>query len=195
MSDVRFPSLPPTSADLGVLLGAAFETDPFYAWLFPTAETRLSGLTEYFTEKLEYSLASGRDVLISPSGNTVLVAYPRPAAPAPEHATASRDIIARYAPPGHLERVLEVFAALPDPAEAHVYLDVIATAPAARGGGEGSALLRRWLQRVGSARVLLDSSSTANLPFYERLGFRALPKLVLPHGAGTMTPMERLPER
>lgn len=60
------------------------------------------------------------------------------------------------------------------PAEAHWYLKVIGTDPRARGTGAGKALLNHRLAEADryGAPAYLESSAEANLPFYERFGFR-----------------------
>ncbi len=64
----------------------------------------------------------------------------------------------------------------------HWYLPFLAVAPEHQGRGAGSILMRYALDRVISADLpcYLDTADARNLPFYERLGFRAVRTGVVP---------------
>ena len=70
------------------------------------------------------------------------------------------------------------------PPEPHWYLAVLGTDPRHQGRGVGSALLAPILARCDADRVpaYLESSKRANVPFYERHGFRVLGELAIAGG-------------
>ncbi len=86
-------------------------------------------------------------------------------------------------------------SALQHPKEAHWYLGVLGTRPAAQGKGIGSALLAPVLDRCDEAGIpaYLESSKHANLAFYGRHGFEVTGEIELPFGGPTVWPMWRNP--
>ena len=78
--------------------------------------------------------------------------------------------------------------------EPHWYLAILGTEPAAQGQGIGSALLAPVLRQCDEMRVIayLESSKEANIPFYERHGFRVLAELEVVRGP-KLWPMSREP--
>lgn len=82
------------------------------------------------------------------------------------------------------------------PAEPHWYLPFVGIDPLHQGRGLGALLLRRVLQRCDAEQVpaYLESTNVRNVPFYERLGFRAVGRIQ----AGTspvIVPMLREPNQ
>ncbi len=83
-----------------------------------------------------------------------------------------------------------------EPPRPHVYLSMIAVHPRARGAGAGQALLQPMIQHADTEGLpcFLECSNPAALPFYERLGFRALAEVEFAPGTGVfVTPMLRAP--
>ena len=70
------------------------------------------------------------------------------------------------------------------PREPHWYLGVLGTDPLHQGKGLGTAVMAPVLQRCDSNGVgaYLESSKEANVPFYERHGFRVTRELTVPGG-------------
>lgn len=70
------------------------------------------------------------------------------------------------------------------PTEPHWYLAVLGTLTAAQGKGVGSSVLQPVLERCDREGVpaYLESSKAANVPFYERHGFRVTGKIEIPDG-------------
>ncbi len=66
----------------------------------------------------------------------------------------------------------------------HWHLAVVGTEPEAQGTGKGSAVLQPVLDHCDRAgeSAYLESSKEANVPFYERHGFRVTERLDLPKG-------------
>lgn len=75
------------------------------------------------------------------------------------------------------------------PTEPHWYLAFLGTVPAEQGRGLASDLLAERLahcDRIGAA-AYLEASRPANVPFYERVGFRPVETFVLPDGPPVTT--------
>lgn len=54
------------------------------------------------------------------------------------------------------------------------YLEVIAVSPDAQGRGLGGILMQWMLQRIAGAPCILECTDEANVPFYEKYGFRVV---------------------
>jgi GNAT superfamily N-acetyltransferase len=78
----------------------------------------------------------------------------------------------------------------------HWHLAVLGTEPAAQGKGRGSAVLQPVLEHCDRAGepAYLESSKEANVPFYERHGFRVTERLDLPKGGPSLWLMWRDPQ-
>lgn len=171
----------------------AFWEDPLYGWIVGPAARRQEALLQYFGAKLR--AARERGTLRACEDGALLVYEDHAAAPTPSAGLAA---IGDLVPEPHLRRIREVFDAIDaiHPAQAHVYLDVIATDPARRGRGVGGRLLSQWLDENDQSTGLpvhLQSSNPANLSFYRRHGFRQASPVELPHGAGVLVPFTRDP--
>jgi GNAT superfamily N-acetyltransferase len=86
--------------------------------------------------------------------------------------------------PGPVIRGLRV-AAIQDrghPPEEHVFLSLLAVAPARQRQGVGRALLARVFEEA-EAPVYLDTTNPANLPYYASFGFEEIGSEALPRGA------------
>ena len=70
------------------------------------------------------------------------------------------------------------------PPEPHLYLSVLGVDPGAQRGGLGSRLLEPGLEHCDREGVpaYLESSKEANVPFYERHGFRVTREVAMPKG-------------
>jgi len=82
------------------------------------------------------------------------------------------------------------------PERPHWYLSGIGTDPPAQGTGVGSELMRSRLVRCDAAgeAAYLESSNEANVPFYQRHGFRVTGELTTPGGGPTFWLMWREPQ-
>ena len=81
------------------------------------------------------------------------------------------------------------------PAEPHFYLNTVGVAPNCKGQGHGGTIIDHTLDLADNAGhpCYLESSSSRNVPLYERLGFDVVKEINLPNGP-TMWGMWR-PER
>lgn len=77
----------------------------------------------------------------------------------------------------------------------HYYLSLLGTRPDQRGQGIGMALLADGLSRIDAegAAAYLESSNSANVPRYEKHGFREIGGFERPGGGFSATTMWREP--
>jgi ribosomal protein S18 acetylase RimI-like enzyme len=152
----------------------AFVADPFIRWMFPDGKQYL----DYFPRVLNYFAGGAFDH---------------------DSAYRSDDFMATacWLPPGvgpdeeALGAVMEegvdpnlqgdVFAVMEQvgeghPEEAHWYLPAMGVEPRLQGKGYGSALLEKGLAVCDRDHVAayLESTNPANIPLYERFGFRSM---------------------
>ncbi len=88
---------------------------------------------------------------------------------------------------------LDAFDAAHPHDEPHFYLSLLGTDPAHYGHGYGLGLLAENLRIVDAQGMpaYLESSNPANVPLYERYGFRQLGAFELPGGGPTVPTMWR----
>jgi GNAT superfamily N-acetyltransferase len=186
------------AAPLAAVLGRAFADDPVWCWMFPRHPDRMAGL---FAMLLRHShLPNGVSELAEQDGRIAAGALWDP----PGHWRISIAAQLRQLP--GLVRVLggRTFTVLrglgeierSHPVEPHWYLAVLGTDPPAQGQGLGSALLSSRLSRCDDGRfpAYLESSKEANVPYYERFGFRVTGEIRLPGDGPRLWPMWRNPQ-
>src|SRR4051794_3847288 len=90
---------------------------------------------------------------------------------------------------------LELFAAHHPHDVPHYYLSLLATDPPFRGRGIGLRLLEENLSRLDAegASAYLEASDSANVPLYERYGFRPVGAFDVPEGGPEVVTMWRDP--
>ncbi len=189
-----------TSADLrGVAdaLADAFWTDPVMSWILREEDSRSRRLARLFGVQLRGHYLPLGTVWTTPGTAGAALWAP------PGHAIIPPTTILRYLPDmiralgrhslravrtlNHVERQ--------HPKEAHWYLGMLGTRPAAQGKGIGSALLAPVLDRCDAEGIpaFLESSKHANIAFYGRHGFEVTGEIELPFGGPTVWPMWRNP--
>jgi ribosomal protein S18 acetylase RimI-like enzyme len=175
MTDVQ----PITPADLPVAartLARAFATDPVMSWLTGNRPARFARVAQgFFAEEARRMGALGGG-WITADGNGAALWAP------PNCWKMSLLNTARLAPSSarlyglRLLRASRALAAMQDehPREPHWYLSILGTDPGAQRKGLGSALLEPVLARCDrdGLPAYLESSNEANIPFYERHGFK-----------------------
>lgn len=184
------------------LLARAFADDPVMAWMLPDAADRERRSARYFKLAQRQQRPRAGAVRVAATGEGRLLAAALWSGPGRWKTSAVRELAAlpHYARVFGLrgmERAGEVQNALHEahPGTPHWYLPSVGTDPGLRGTGVGSALLRQQLADCDrlAQPVYLESSKEANVPFYERLGFRVTGELRLPGGGPTLWPMWREP--
>lgn len=187
------------------VLAEAFLTDPYTVSFLPRSR-RQERLTDMFDRVVRDTLRpdparGGRapgvvDVAVDPVDGTTLGAavWDRPEAPRGVDllgtaASAPRlvRVMGRHAL-GHVRTVAACERARPR--VAHWYLRDVGARPSARGRGVARALVGRRQRdaRQAGVGIYLESSTRANVPFYERLGFRETGP-VTAHGTDDLTGM------
>lgn len=181
-----------TTADadeVGHVLAEGFSDDPVLTWVFRDPGS---------TAKLEAFFAFLAREAFVPTGTTWLgpdsCAVWTP--PEPEPWPADRGerfsaLLAEVCTGDDLRRLGVLEAAMEEahPAGPLWYLSLLATVPAARGRGRGTALLERTLAPVDEAALpaYLESTNPRNVSLYLRHGFEAIGRIDLPDGPSLTT--------
>lgn len=183
-------------AAISGVLARAFDEDPFVAWMFPK-DRRYRARRLYAIEAGFEYLPYGRvDVAVLKGRVKGAALWGRPDTSTGPGALRSAPHLAALLGVNRLPTVFRglrrLAAQAPD--VSHWYLAELGTDPDVRGAGAGVGLLRHGLERADlyGAPVFLESSSTRNLPFYERFGFRVLAEVSMP-GGPTLHTMLREP--
>ncbi|MFD4241016.1 GNAT family N-acetyltransferase [Streptomyces sp. NPDC058525] len=193
---------PAESGAIAALLARAFADDPVMAWMIPGAAGRELRIARYFKLAQRQQRPRAGAVRVAATGEGRLLAAALWSGPgrwdtSPMRELAALPHYARVFGVGGLQRAAQVQNALHEahPDTPHWYLPTVGTDPGLQGTGVGSALLRQQLtdcDRLGQP-AYLESSKAANIPFYEKLGFRVTGELPLPEGGPAIWPMWREP--
>jgi GNAT superfamily N-acetyltransferase len=183
-----------SDADLeGVVetLTAAFAEDPLWGWAFPDFDDLREWWRFYVTSALRYPWVwvvddfAAASVWIPPNGIELT----------PEEEGQIPDRLAELAGPRAPEvlRLLERFDDGHPTDRPHYYLSLLGTRPDRRGEGLGMALLEENLRLIDTegAHAYLESSNPANIPRYEKRGFRPIATFDRPDGGVSATRMWR----
>jgi GNAT superfamily N-acetyltransferase len=182
---------------LAATLARAFDDDPVWAWLFPDESTREQRSRQVFQVYLRDSLRVG-EVFTTADLSGASLWKP------PGKWRLSNTSIARSLPellrafgrrlPASLEVQRKVETQ--HPVEPHWYLAVLGTDPAAQGQGIGGALIRQVTDRCDTEGLpaYLESSKLANVPYYERFGFKVTGETRLGDDGPTIWFMWREPQ-
>ena len=168
------------SAPISAALARAFHDDPVTSYALPSARRRASQLRRFYGERLRTLLAD--ELVFCDDRHRAAALW---AAPDRWHTPLSellRTRIVSWRTPLFLAGGLRVERR--HPTEPHYYLAVLGVDPSAQGQGLGSAVIRPMLDRcdVEGVPAYLESSKAANVPFYERHGFRVTGEVELPFG-------------
>lgn len=180
--DVR----PMTAADVdttALTLAEAFDGDPVWDWIFGQPQPEVGLRATFWAQYVRSAVAAGAS-RVADDGEAVTLWLP-PGAPellaedeARADQLAAQVLGARWPLMAKLYEMFDRHR----PEQEHQYLDIFATAPAARGRGVGMALLRADLAELDlvGRPAYLESSNPANLARYESVGFRRLERFTLP---------------
>jgi GNAT superfamily N-acetyltransferase len=176
------------------LLADAFANDPWFNWLYPSADDWPLRPREWFALVLDRAFTKGH-TFVTDSG---VINWIPPDVHFPDAADIDLAVALLQSHIG--DRATTAFgvigqggAAFPDVPRFHcVYVGV---AQAAQGRGVGTALLSRVLDicdREGFP-ASLTSTNDANLPWYRSLGFNEIAEVVVPGANFALRPMWRDP--
>jgi GNAT superfamily N-acetyltransferase len=106
-------------------------------------------------------------------------------------------VMQETAAPERLESIFSLFEKMGShhPEEPYWYLPLIGVEPTMQGGGIGAALMRPVLERCDreGLKAYLEASNPRNIPFYEKLGFKATGSIQVADSP-CITPMIREPQ-
>jgi ribosomal protein S18 acetylase RimI-like enzyme len=176
-------------ASAASLLAESLFDDPLQQWLFPIEQKRLAATTRMFRHLLKPKLADGLVRIVRDSTGEVasVAVWTPPYPPAPSR-------FERYAESFFMrltygQRIHEVRAAFTKLANRHPsgifwYLQALATRPEQRGQGHAKCLLDEKFREADSQGVMtaLETSSVANVAYYEKHGFQVADELMLVEG-------------
>jgi ribosomal protein S18 acetylase RimI-like enzyme len=186
-------------AQVGAVLGRAFQDDPMWGWALGRSETddRRARLTRFFDAIVRK--VYGANELVFTVGDFAGVAVWTPPGAwrvsLADEARVAMPVLRAFGVGGSV-RLLKLLAGVERAHERapHYYLFAIGTDPAHQGRGAGAALLAPMLARCDAEKLpaYLESSNPANLSFYRRHGF--VPTAELRFGPDVVvTPMRRDP--
>ena len=189
-----------TTADLDEVartLALAFADDPVIAYLFGDGETcDVDTGTAFFRIDARNHLPHGHCYVTEPGGGASLWAPPGRWKTTPRQLARSMPGLLRILPLRRLPRTLRFLGTVEEahPTEPHWYLAVLGSEPAHRGEGLGQAAMAPVLDRADrdGTPCYLESSKEANIPYYERAGFRVT-GTIEPDGAPPLWSMWRPP--
>lgn len=201
-TDVDVPNVRSVeSVDIGpllALLARAFVDDPFVAWVVRGGAGREDRANAYFDLMLRRVSAARRGAFTTRSLAGVAAWVPPNAWPpsvgtqvAMLPQTLSFVGLARI---GVVSQGAELMESL-RPRAPHWHLALLGVEPRAQRRGVGAALLADGLARAEADGVPahVETSLAANVPFYERAGFRLVEQIVLPGEGPPVWALQRWP--
>ncbi len=168
----------------------AFATDPMMRWSFPDPAKYFAVVPDFIRAFGGNAIAQGTaDV----AGDFAAVALWLPPGVEPDGEAMGR-IIEAHMPPEKMEDgggLVEQMGKF-HPHEPHWYLPLIGTDPAFQGKGFGADLMAHAIWRCDERgeTAYLESSNPANVPFYERFGFKVMGE-IQQGSSPTLIPMLR----
>jgi len=173
------------------VLAGAFREDPLWGWAFPGGV----GLDRWWRFLVESAMRYPWTWVAGDFEAVSVWIPPRGVELTPEEEAELEpllvDLLGPRAP--DVMTLLDRFEECHPKDRPHYYLSLLGTHPDHRGRGIGMALLRENLALIDSegAHAYLESSNSANVPRYERAGFRPIGRFDRPDGNFTATTMWR----
>jgi len=184
---------------LAETLSLAFDADPVLLWVMRGDGKRPWALRRLFTFILKESVPHGEVTATDELDACAVWVPPGVWAEPPGLLEPLRTLpeTLRWTGPGRLRRFMEMDAAEHErrPRTPHFYLAILGVLPSRQRAGLGSALLDHTLSRLDEDRMpaYLESSNPANVPIYERHGFRAVDEIRFSGGGPSELCMWREP--
>lgn len=179
------------------LLTAAFHEDPTWSWPFPDPDARWQQHRALFGLWVAGALSFGWTWLTD--GDTATSVWVPPGGrDLGEEQERALEALLGELPPKVAARVgeaLRLFEESRPRGVPHYYLSMLATDPRHRGRGVGLGLLAENLRVIDEegAPAYLEASNPANVPLYERYGFRHVGSFAVPNGGPEVVRMWRDP--
>lgn len=188
---------PSDMVPIGRALARAFHDDPVMAWMFGDRDAARGRRLDRFMRSEARRHHRHGGLVLTTEGHRGAALWDPPG----QWRTTWADVV-RSAPvllPAVGPRIPRALRGLrlvegAHPREPHWYLAVLGTDPSHQGRGVGTALVRPVLDRCDAEGLgaYLESSKPANVPYYERLGFRVTGEVDMP-GGPPVWPMWRDP--
>jgi len=178
-----------TPADAGTvtdLIVEAFYDDPTWSWAFPDPTLRRSQHRRFWRLFVDAAVRRQSAWLAAHETSTSVWVPPGDVELSPAEEELLESLLSELLG-SDAARVVEAFELFEDAHprdEPHFYLSLLATHPRHRGHGYGLQLLADNLAQVDERRLpaYLEASNPANVPLYERHGFRVVGLFDLPDG-------------
>ena len=181
---------------LGAVLGRAYADDPVWTWVYPQPD-RSRRLARMFRSLLHATQDRGANLLTDQATRGAAI-WQRSDSRSLGALRNLRMGTAMIASGARIRRGQAVMRAIErrHPKELHWYLAVLGTDPAHQGEGVGSALVRHVLDdRANTGEpAYLETETEANVPFYERHGFKVIGELDVSGGGPHLWLMWRHPQ-
>lgn len=177
------------------LVVEAFYDDPTWSWAFPDPGRRRSQHRRFWRLFVDAAVRRQSAWLAVDDTSTSVWVPPGEAELSPaEEEVLDRLLVELLG--GDAARVVEAFELFEDAHprnEPHFYLSLLATDPRHRGHGYGLRLLADNLAQVDERGLpaYLEASNPANVPLYERYGFRVVGQFDLPDDGPRVNTMWR----
>jgi ribosomal protein S18 acetylase RimI-like enzyme len=176
-------------SELASALGRAFFDDPLMKWLLPERDARAEGLPLMMKTMTQHHYLAGGGTEVAAVddviGAATLWSPPGDWQETPREEELMMPDLQR-ALGSRISALLSAFELIHEhhPEEPHWYLAIIGSDPAVRGVGFGHALMLSRLDRCDAEKTpaYLESTNSANVPYYERFGFEVTRELVVPGG-------------
>ncbi len=169
---------------LSGVLTRAFADDPYHRWLFREDRAWRAGSKKIWSRVLRATFRDGRLLTTSELAGAALWTPPN-TKPRILDTLAALAILARHS----TKRLPTLLRGLDlqerhKPEQPHWYLFALGTDPDHEGRGMATAVIRPILDLCDQQGLpaYLETSTAANVPFYERRGFEVRSKLDLPDG-------------
>ena len=166
------------------LIVEAFYDDPTWSWAFPDATKRRSQHRRFWRLFVDAAVRRQSAWLAAQDTSTSVWVPPGETELSPEEEELLEPLLSELlgSDAARVMEAFELFEAAHPRDEPHYYLSLLATDPRHRGHGYGLRLLADNLAFVDESGLpaYLEASNPANVPLYERYGFRVIGKFDLP---------------
>lgn len=191
---------PDDNKELAAVTARAFEDDPIFEWVFPDQSTRIAktiGMYEAIFPRMFrvkfYEASTTTDL-----AGLAIWAGPEKWEPPTTTMLGAMPKLLRVMGLGAVSKLVSAMNVMKKehPKEPHWYLAGLCTDPPHQRTGVGTALITPKLEACdkGHLGAYLETQKAANVPYYERFGFRVTKEIDLPKGGPRLWLMWRDPQ-